>query len=215
MRSATIAAALLATGAIASPNFRRQENNDENAGEKFTNAANDLIENYVPTSVIEAWSAPIMSAASEAQVTGEYTDILYSAIRASSVPGWFESAVPTEFNEQYVALTSGVEELRGAATTAAAEEGDRVSSVTDEAGDRVSSITDEAGDRVSSIEDRVTSKVDDIRSGATSVATRIEDGVTSIISDILPTQTGENAGAKQTAAIGGALMAGLGLVMAL
>jgi len=226
MRSNYLAAsALLASGALAlHPAQRRQA--EEIGGAKFTSAANELISDYVPTAVIDEWEQPIMSAASENSVSGEYTEILYSALQASQVPGWFESAVPSQYEEQYAALTSGIEEIRGAATDVAESVEESVSSARDEISSRVEDVESRASDFTSNVESKATDVASDIESGATSVATdvvdgvtsvftRVEDGVTSVISEIIGTETSEGWAARQTAAVGGALMAGLGLVMAL
>lgn len=231
MRSNYLAlTSLLTTSALASalhPAARRQA---DDAGTKFTSAANDLISDYVPTAVIDEWEAPIMSAAAENSVSGEYSEILYSALQASEKPDWFESAIPSQYEEQYAALTSGVEEIRSAATEAAGGAGEEISSrvesvesqasdvasnVESRATDAASNVESAATDAASNVESKATDVASDVVSGATSVATRIEDGVTSIVSNIVGTETSEGFAARQTAAVGGALMAGLGLVMAL
>lgn len=229
MRSNYLAAsALLASGALAIspaiPAQRRQA--EEIGGARFTSAAEELISDYVPTAVVEQWEAPIMSAASANDVSGEYSEILYSALQASERPEWFESAIPTEFEEQYAGLTSGIEELRSAATDVAESVSESVSSVQDEISSRVSdvssrasditdSVADSATDVGSSVKSKATDVASDVVSGATSVFTRVEDGVTSLVSEIVGTSTSDGLGARQTAAIGGVMMAGLGVVLAM
>ncbi len=211
MRYSIAFTTVLAAGAIASPAIQaRQENNDNGVGDKFNSAADKLVSEYIPTSVYDSLSSPVMSAASAASVTGDFKDILPSALRESSVPGWLESAWPTKYSSQYMALTSGVGHLRGAATTASdqSDAEETAESATSSGSGKVDEIKASAKDAASDVK----SKATDIASDVKSKATNVEDKVTSLAGEITGS---EGAGARATAAVGGAMLGAMGLVMAL
>lgn len=82
-------------------------------------------------------------AASSASVT--FTDaksLIFSALLATPVPGWFNSAVPAAYSTQIAALESDLQVLRGTVT------GDAAAAATAAAVVIVATTTDSAGSTV-------------------------------------------------------------------
>jgi len=108
MFSPILAVALLSTINLASANEKRQVTD----AAQFTSAAEALIDAYIPSSVLSDIESRVSSAASVAGVAGSPRSLLYNGFLAMSVPGWFESAIPSEWATQFAALESGVNALR-------------------------------------------------------------------------------------------------------
>ena len=104
MRSAIIAGLL--SVAYAADLARRDAASD------FTAAADDLISSYIPSDKWNVLTASIGPAASSASVTGEVSSIIFSALKATDPPQWFEDAIPSEFREEVSALESAIDNLR-------------------------------------------------------------------------------------------------------
>jgi len=108
MFSPILAVALLSAITFASANDKRQATDDAS----FTAAAEALIDAYIPSSLLPDIESRVSSAASVAGVAGSPMSLLYNGFLAMSVPGWFESAIPSEWATQFAALESGVNALR-------------------------------------------------------------------------------------------------------
>ncbi|KAF3764507.1 hypothetical protein M406DRAFT_330844 [Cryphonectria parasitica EP155] len=74
-------------------------------------SANGLIESYLPTSVMAQLIKSVSSAASAAKVTGNPTELLYSALEAASKPAWFTSAIPASYTKQIATLEQQIESV--------------------------------------------------------------------------------------------------------
>ena len=83
---------------------------------QFTSAADQLISKYIPSTALPVFESAVSSAASAATVTGDAKSLIYSALVATSIPGWFASAVPSAWSSQIAALESGIDALRGTTT---------------------------------------------------------------------------------------------------
>lgn len=99
--------ALLSISALAVPNKRQISD----AGQ-FTSAADQLISSYIPTTVLPVLESAVSSAASAASVSGVAADLLFSALAASSIPGWFQSAIPAAYSTQIGALEGDISALK-------------------------------------------------------------------------------------------------------
>lgn len=88
------AMALLSLTASANMEFKRQATD----AAQFTSAANQLISQYIPATALPALESAVSSAASAASVTGEPLSLIYEALLANGVPGWFSSAIPSGKN---------------------------------------------------------------------------------------------------------------------
>lgn len=189
----------------------------------FQSAADKLIGQYLPTSIMSDLETPIMSAASAAQVTGDFSSIVGSALQASSVPEWFSKAWPTQYNTQYEALTGAVGEIRTVATSAegaAASKASESESVATTVVNGATSVVTAARSEITSAASEASSgaagKASEMKSKATEVVSDIKGGAASLTSEIAGKATGsENAGARQTAAYGAAALGAMGMVMAL
>ena len=113
MLSSIFAVALLSTAALAVPQERRQATDPA----QFTSAASQLISKYIPSAALPELESSVSSAASVARVTGEAKSLIYDALLASSIPGWFVSGVPAGFSSQIAALEGDISALRGPAST--------------------------------------------------------------------------------------------------
>jgi hypothetical protein len=82
------------------------------AASDFTAAADELISSYIPSDKWEVLTASIGPAASSASVTGDVSSVIYSALKATDPPQWFENAIPSEFKEEVSALESAIDDLR-------------------------------------------------------------------------------------------------------
>jgi len=108
MFSPILAVALLSSMHFASANEKRQATDDAS----FTAAAEALIDTYIPSSLLPEIESRVSSAASVAGVAGSPMSLLYDGVLAVSVPGWLESAIPSQWSTQFAALESGVNALR-------------------------------------------------------------------------------------------------------
>ncbi|KAH8884040.1 hypothetical protein GQ53DRAFT_410526 [Thozetella sp. PMI_491] len=82
------------------------------AEERFSEAAGALISSYVQIPLI---SEPVAAAASAATVTGDIASLITSALEATPVPGWFYSAIPSEYKDNIDAVISDIDALRSVA----------------------------------------------------------------------------------------------------
>src|SRR5450432_3100256 len=90
-------------------------------GTQFSVAASQLISQYVPQSAYAVLAPSVQVAASSASVS--YSDVqslFYSALLATSVPGWFNSAIPSAYSQQFQSLEGDISSLRAAITSAQA-----------------------------------------------------------------------------------------------
>ncbi|KAL2067036.1 hypothetical protein VTL71DRAFT_1460 [Oculimacula yallundae] len=110
MLSSIVTLALLSSTAFA------QEKRQVTDGAQFTSAANAVISQYIPSTVLPGLEAAISSAAAAASVTGDAKSLLYSAILAESAPSWLGAAIPSEYSSQFAALEGTIESLRPSAT---------------------------------------------------------------------------------------------------
>ena len=113
MLSSILTVALLSTTAFANPQEKRQATD----GAQFTSAASELISKYIPSAALPALESSVSSAASVAKVTGEAKSLIYDALLASNIPGWFASAVPSAYTSQIAALEGDISALRGPASS--------------------------------------------------------------------------------------------------
>lgn len=91
-------------------------------GSEFSAAASQLISNYIPQSALNVLQPGVAAAASSASVSYSNVEILiYSAFLASSIPAWFNSAIPSAYSTQLFQLEADISSLRsGIYATAAA-----------------------------------------------------------------------------------------------
>jgi hypothetical protein len=115
MLSSVITVALLSLTALATEQEKRQATD----AAQFTSAADELISEYLPSTALTALESVFSSAASAASVTGDGKSLIYEALLASSVPGWFASAVPSAWSTQIAALESNINALRPSASSGA------------------------------------------------------------------------------------------------
>jgi hypothetical protein len=115
MLSSIITVALLSLTALATEQEKRQATD----AARFTSAADELISEYLPSTALPALESVFSSAASAASVTGDAKSLIYEALLASSVPGWFASAVPSAWSTQIAALESNINALRPSASSGA------------------------------------------------------------------------------------------------
>jgi hypothetical protein len=113
MLSSILTLALLSLTAFATEQERRQATD----AAQFTSAADQLISGYIPSTALPALESAISSAASAASVTGDAKSLIYEALLATSVPGWFVSAVPSAWSTQIAALESNINALRPPASS--------------------------------------------------------------------------------------------------
>lgn len=189
----------------------------------FQSAFDKLTSEYIPSSVFQDLETPIMSAASAAKVTGDFSSIVGSALQASSVPDWFQKAWPTQYSTQLDAITGAVAEIKTAATSAedaAESKTSEAQSVATTVENGVTSVVTAARSEIteaaSSASSGAANKASEVKSKATEVASDIKGGASSIKSELGEKATGsENAGPRQTAAYAGAALGAMGLAMAL
>lgn len=76
--------------------------------------ASSLISKIIPTDVFSQLAASVASAATAASVTGAYdpTSLIYSALEDTSMPSWFQSAVPVTYSTQISTLEAQINNLR-------------------------------------------------------------------------------------------------------
>ncbi|KUI59483.1 hypothetical protein VP1G_06762 [Cytospora mali] len=76
--------------------------------------ASSLISASIPLDVFSQLAASVASAASAASVTGteDPTSLVYSALEDTSLPPWFEAAVPVTYSTQMATLEAQIDELR-------------------------------------------------------------------------------------------------------
>lgn len=80
---------------------------------QFTSVADELISQYIPSTAFPLLESAIAPAASIASVQGsDAKSLIYSAIKATSVPDWFASAIPTEWAAEVSALEAEVSALQ-------------------------------------------------------------------------------------------------------
>jgi hypothetical protein len=82
----------------------------------FTGAASALISSYIPPADFSTMSISVSSAAAAASVTGDASSLIYSAFEATSLPAWFQSAIPASYSSQVAALTAAIGSLRPGAS---------------------------------------------------------------------------------------------------
>lgn len=104
--------ALLSVTALAIEQGKRQAAD----ASKFTSAADQLISQYVPSTALPALESAVSSAASAASVSGSPLSLIYEELLATSMPGWFSSAIPKDMSTQIFALESKISSLRAKAT---------------------------------------------------------------------------------------------------
>ncbi|KUI72392.1 hypothetical protein VM1G_07457 [Cytospora mali] len=90
--------------------------------------ASSLISAFIPLDVFSQLAASVASAASAASVTGteDPTSLVYSALEDTSLPPWFEAAVPVTYSTQMATLEAQINELRAemlASTTSSSPSG--------------------------------------------------------------------------------------------
>jgi hypothetical protein len=105
--------ALLSSTAFAFPEKRQATD-----AAQFTSAANQLISAYIPSTALPALESAVSAAASSAKITGDAASLIHDALLATSLPGWFVSAVPVGYSTQIAALESNINILRGTAAAA-------------------------------------------------------------------------------------------------
>jgi hypothetical protein len=89
-------------------------------GAEFSSAASQLISEYIPQSAFAVLEPSIAYAASSASVSYSNVEVLiYSAFLATSIPAWFNSAIPSAYSTQLFQLEKDISSLRAAATQAA------------------------------------------------------------------------------------------------
>lgn len=73
-----------------------------------------LISKFVPTDVFSQLAASVASVASAASITGaeDPTSLIYSALEDTSIPTWFQSAVPVTYSTQMATLEAQINNLR-------------------------------------------------------------------------------------------------------
>lgn len=109
MLSSIFTVALLSLTALAAEQGKRQATN----AAQFTAAADQLISEYIPsTAPLLSLESAISSAASAASVTGDALSLIYDGLLATSMPGWFSSAIPSGMATQIAALESNINALR-------------------------------------------------------------------------------------------------------
>lgn len=113
MLSSILTVALLTTTVLAAPQEKRQATD----AAQFTSAASELVSVYIPSAALPELESSVSSAASAAKVTGDAQSLIYDALLASSIPGWFASAVPAAYTSQIAALEADISALRGPAST--------------------------------------------------------------------------------------------------
>ncbi|KAK0115145.1 hypothetical protein ONS96_013611 [Cadophora gregata f. sp. sojae] len=113
MLSSILTLALLSSTTLAIQPEKRQATD----GAQFTSAASQVIEQYIPSSVLPGLESAVSSAAAAASVTGDAKSLLYEAILAQSAPAWLASAIPTEYSSQFAALEGSIEVLRPTAAS--------------------------------------------------------------------------------------------------
>ena len=133
MLSSFLTVALLSATVIA------EEKRQATDAAQFTSAADQLISEYIPSTALPAFESAVSSAASAAKITGDAQSLLYGALLASSIPGWFASGVPSEYSAQIAALESDISALRGPPTSAASGAGVVVITTTNSAGSTITS----------------------------------------------------------------------------
>jgi hypothetical protein len=93
-----------------------QEKRQATDAAQFTAAADQLISQYIPASAITALESAVSSAASAASVSGNALALIYDELLATSMDGWFSSAIPSAMSTQIAALESGINALRAKPT---------------------------------------------------------------------------------------------------
>lgn len=80
----------------------------------FHVSASSLISKFVPTEVFSELAASVASAASAASITGaeDPTSLVYSILEDSSLPPWFQAAVPVTYSTQLATLEAQISNLR-------------------------------------------------------------------------------------------------------
>ncbi|KAL0936620.1 uncharacterized protein CTRU02_208835 [Colletotrichum truncatum] len=116
MQSAILSLAVAANVVAAAGLQPREAVSDAAA---FTSAADALISSYIPANEWAALTSAVGSAASAAGVTQDVKDLIYSALKATDAPQWFDGAVPTAYSSQYAALESAIDNLRPTVTVPA------------------------------------------------------------------------------------------------
>jgi hypothetical protein len=104
--------ALLGFTALAAEQEKRQATD----AAQFTAAADQLISQYIPASAITALESAVSSAASAASVSGNALALIYDELLATSMDGWFSSAIPSAMSTQIAALESDINALRAKPT---------------------------------------------------------------------------------------------------
>ncbi|ROW00144.1 hypothetical protein VSDG_03616 [Cytospora chrysosperma] len=76
--------------------------------------ANSLVSKFIPTDILSQLAISVASAATAASVTGadNPTSLIYSALEDTSMPSWFQSAVPVTYSTQIATLEAQINNLR-------------------------------------------------------------------------------------------------------
>jgi hypothetical protein len=114
MLSSIFTVALLGFTALAVEQEKRQATD----AAQFTAAADQLISQYIPASAITALESAVSSAATAASVSGNALALIYDELLATSMDGWFSSAIPSAMSTQIAALESNIKALRAKPTAA-------------------------------------------------------------------------------------------------
>ncbi|PVH72930.1 hypothetical protein DL98DRAFT_659734 [Cadophora sp. DSE1049] len=204
MLSSIFTLALLSSATLAIQPEKRQATD----GAQFTSAASQIIEQYIPSTVLPGLESAVSSAAAAASVTGDAKSLLYEAILAQSAPAWLASAIPAEYSSQFAALEGSIEVLRPTAAspgggiipaivpvTTTDSDGNTITTSTlstptgvQAAASTYSALTTEVVDGVTSVYSTVVigvaSVASEISSGGSSVASHISTGVTGVAGTI-------------------------------
>ncbi|KAH7403626.1 hypothetical protein BKA64DRAFT_457107 [Cadophora sp. MPI-SDFR-AT-0126] len=182
MLSSILSLALLGSAALAIQPEKRQATD----GAQFTSAASQVIEQYIPSTVLPGLESAVSSAAAAASVTGNAKSLLYEAILAQSPPAWLASAIPAEYSSQFAALEGSIEVLR---PTAASPGGGIIPVIvpvttTDSDGNTITTSTLSTPSGVQAAASTYSALTTDVVDGVTSVYSTIVTGVASVASEI-------------------------------
>jgi hypothetical protein len=110
MYTSVLTLALLSSSVLAAPPVEKRQATN---GEQFTNAANQLVSAYIPTSIYPQLISVASEAAAAASITGDVASLVNSAFLDKGLPDWLKTAIPSGWSSQIQALESGVDALRG------------------------------------------------------------------------------------------------------
>ncbi|MCJ1223603.1 hypothetical protein MMC12_000246 [Toensbergia leucococca] len=103
--------ALLASTATAQINASTITNTAE-----FSAAANQIVSDFIPPSIVVAVGVAVQSAASVASITGDINSIVQSALTAATPPP-FLTAIPSEYQSNVQGIESAISSLRQAVSS--------------------------------------------------------------------------------------------------